>query len=44
MYKHIIWRYRQSSRLDALKGTKPTKDAGDGVKDEVGAGNAELKV
>lgn len=44
MYKHIIWRYRQSCRLDDAKGTKSTDSAGDGVKDEGGAGNAELKV
>lgn len=44
MCKHIIWRYRQSCRLDDAKDTKPTKGAGDGVKDEGGARNAELKV
>ena len=44
MCKHIILRYRQSSRLDAVKGTISTDSAGDGVKDEGGAGNAELKV
>lgn len=44
MCKHIIWRYRRCRSLDAVKGTKSTEDAEDGVKDGGGAGNAELKV
>ena len=44
MCKHIIWHYRRCSSLDAVKGTKSTDSAGDDVKDEGGAGNAELKV
>lgn len=44
MCKHIIWRYRQSCRLDAVKGTKSTDGDGDGIKNEGGVGNAELKV
>lgn len=44
MCKHIIWRYRPCRSIDDIKGAKTTKDAGDGVKDGGGVGNAELKV